>query len=291
MIALYQSGAFARGVLRMGVQDLLVVLTAVAYAVSAIGYAANFQRRGETRGQTGSWGLILGWGMHSVLLGTLTVATGKVPLNSQVLPSLCAWLVVVVYLYLELTTKDRSLGALVVPIVTLLHLLAAFNLAGLEEAPQVVHSGGWFKLHVLAYILAYAAFAISCVSSIMYVLLLGEIQKKHLGFFYARLPSLETLNQINNRAATFGFVFLTGGVIASSVWAYQELSQLWVWGKPAFAPLLMTWVIYAGHLAARWIAGWRGKRAAMLSIVGFAVVVFAFPVVGVLFSGKHPLIR
>ncbi len=273
----------------MDIQDLLVALTAVVYGISAIGYAANFQRKGKARGQIGSWGLALGWAIHSVLLGILTVATGRVPLNNVVLPSLCAWLVVIVYFYLEVTTRDRSLGALVVPIVTLLHLLAAFNLAGMEEPPQVVHSGGWFKLHVLTYILAYAAFAISCVSSIMYVLLLGEIQKKHLGFFYERLPPLETLNQINNRAATFGFVFLTGGVIASSVWAYQELSQLWVWGNPAFAPLLITWVIYAGHLAARWIAGWRGKRAAFLSIVGFAVVIFAFPVVGVLFSGRHPL--
>ena len=273
----------------MDLQDVLVVLTAVVYAVSTIGYAANFQRPGKIRGRVGCWGLIAGFGVHSLLLGAMTVAAGKVPLASQSLPSLCAWLVVIVYLYLEFTTRDRSLGALVVPIVLLLHLLAVSNLVGMDETPQVAHTGRWFQLHVLTYILAYAAFAISCVSSIMFVMLLGEIQEKHLGFFYERLPSLEILNQINNRAATFGFIFLTGGVIASSVWSHQELYRLWVWSEPAFAPLLITWVIYAGHLAARWFAGWQGKRAAFLSIAGFTLVVFAFPVVGVLFSGKHPL--
>ncbi|MDA0748397.1 MAG: cytochrome c biogenesis protein CcsA [bacterium] len=273
----------------MGIQDLLVVLTGAIYAVSTAGYAANFQHRRPVWARMGTWGLVLGWLVHCLLLGGLVLATGKVPLNSQVLPSLCAWLVVIVYFYLEVTTRDRSLGALVVPIVTLLHVLTALNLFGMEEAPGVAFSGGWFKLHVLAYILAYAAFAISCVSSLMYVMLLGEIQQKHLGFFYDRLPPLDTLDQMNNRAATFGFVFLTAGAIASSVWAYQEMYGLWVWGKPAFAPLLISWVIYAGHVGLRFIAGWRGKRAALLSIVGFVLVVFAFPVVGVFFSGKHPL--
>lgn len=272
----------------MGIQDSLVILVAAVYAVSAAGYAANFQRKGEIRGRIGSWSLILGWVIHSILLLRMVLTTGQVPLNSQVLPSLCAWLVVIVYLYLEISTRDRSLGALIAPIVTLLHLLTTSNLLGVDDVPTVAHTASWFRIHVLAYILAYAAFAISCVSSTMYVMLIGEIQKKHLGFFYDRLPPLETLDKFNNRAATFGFSFLTGGIVASSIWAYQEMYQMWVWSKPEFAPLLLTWVIYAANLAARW-GGWRGKRAAVLSIVGFAVIIFAFPVVGVLFSGRHPL--
>ena len=234
-----------------------MVVTALMYAVGAIGYAANFHRHGKLRGRVGFWGLIAGWVVHSLMLGMMTVATGKVPLASPVLPSLCAWLVVIVYLYLELSTRDRSLGALIAPIVTLLHLLGAVNLIGLEGPLQVSYSGRWFEIHVLADILAYAAFAISCVSSVMYMLLLGEIQEKHLGFFYERLPSLDTLDQVNGRSATFGFVLLTWGVVSSSVWAYQELNQVWVWTEPAFAPFLVTWIIYAVHLAARWAAGWR----------------------------------
>jgi ABC-type uncharacterized transport system permease subunit len=272
----------------MGIQDLLVILVAAAYGVSSVGYAANFQKKGDLRGRIGSWSLIFGWCIHSLMLVRMVSTTGQIPLNSQVLPSLCAWLVVFVYQYLEFTTRDRALGALIAPIVTLLHLTAAANLIGVEHVPTVAHTGSWFRIHVLAYILAYAAFAISCVSSVMYVMLIGEIQKKHLGFFYDRLPPLETLDKSNNTAASFGFAFLTGGFIASSIWAYQEMYQMWVWGRPEFIPLLVTWIIYAGHQVARW-GGWRGKRAALLSIVGFGLIIFAFPVVGVFFSGKHPL--
>ena len=273
----------------MDLEHPVVVLTAVLYGASAAGYAANFWSGTTLRARVGTWGLLLGWVVHSAFLTNLAVSLGRFPLSSEILPSLCAWLVVIVYLYLELTTRDRSLGALIVPIVTLLHVLAAFNLSGVQEVPQVVHTGRWFQLHVLTYILAYAGFAISCVSSIMYVLLLGEIQAKHLGFFYDRLPPLETLNEINNRAATFGFVFLTAGILSSSVWAHIYLNRIWVWGMPAFAPLLIAWVIYGGHLFARLMAGWRGKRAAFLSIAGFTLVILVFPVVGVLFSGRHPL--
>ena len=273
----------------MDTQHAFLLVGALAYATSAVGYAANFQTKGAARARFGTWGLSFGWILHTVLLGQLTMEGAGVPLTSEVLPSLCAWLVVIVYLYLELTTRDRSLGALVVPIVTLLHLFTLFKLTALGEMPEVAYSGSWFKLHVLAYIGAYAAFAISFVSAVMYVLLLGEIQAKHLGFFYERLPPLDTLDQINNRAVTFGFLFLAAGLIASSAWAYQEIERLWVWNEPAFVALLVTFCVDAGHLGARFVVGWRGKRSAFLSIVGFVLVVLAFPVVGLFFFGRHSL--
>lgn len=273
----------------MSTHDVLLTLVALLYAVGAVGYALNFYQANVLWRRVGAWCLTGGWVVHCFLVLVLSFAAGTVPLTREILPSLCAWLVVVVYLYLEWTTEDRSLGALIVPIVLVLHLLTLANMFGVGDPVNVSHNAGWFRAHVLAYVLAYAALAISCVSAIMYLMLLGEIQAKHLGFFYNRLPSLDVLNQLNDRAATFGFVFLTGGSVASSIWAYQELYRLWVWSDPAFLPILISWVIYAGHLFARWFAGWQGKRSALLSIAGFVLVILAFPVIGVLFSGQHPL--
>ncbi|HAA77101.1 TPA: hypothetical protein DCE37_18470 [Candidatus Latescibacteria bacterium] len=268
--------------------DAALIISGLSYLISSILYAHRFQRADAGQSKRNLAILLVGFAAQSVLLGILTYEAGTVPLTTQVLPTLCAWLVVIVYVYLEVSTAQQALGALIVPIVTLLHLLAIPDLYGTERVMPVEHSGGWFRLHVLAYILAYVAFAISCVSALMYVMLLGEIQKKHLGYFYERLPSLDSLNQVNNRAATFGFILLTAGVVSSTVWAHQELDTVWVWGEPTVAPLLLTWVIYAGHLWARYMSGWQGRRAAMLSIAGFTVVVLAFPVVGVFFSGVHP---
>ena len=273
----------------MSSHDVLLILVALLYLIGAVGYALNFYQAHTLWRRVGAWCLTGGWFVHCALVLVLSFAAGTVPLTREILPSLCAWLVVVVYLYLEWSTQDRSLGALIVPIVLVLHLLTVANMFGVVDPVSVSHNAGWFRAHVLAYVLAYAALAISCVSAIMYLMLLGEIQAKHLGFFYNRLPSLDVLNQINDRAATFGFVFLTGGSVASSIWAYQELYRLWVWSDPAFLPILISWVIYAGHLYARWFAGWQGKRSALLSIAGFVLIILAFPVVGVLFSGQHPL--
>lgn len=273
----------------MSTNDLLLIAIAVLYGIAAVGYALNFYRASSFWQRVGLWSLIAAWFVHCDLVLVLSWEAGTVPLTREILPSLCGWLVVVVYFYLEWTTADRSLGALIVPIVLLLHILTLSNFIGVADPVLVSHNAGWFRVHVLAYVLAYAALAISCVSAIMYLMLLGEIQAKHLGFFYNRLPSLDVLNQINDRAATFGFIFLTGGSVASSIWAYQELYRIWVWSDPAFLPILISWVIYAGHLLARWFAGWQGKRSAMLSIAGFVLVILAFPVVGVLFSGQHPL--
>ncbi len=269
--------------------DILLIATGGAYIASALGYALHFHQPRAYWRVLSTWGIWGAWCMHTVLLAVITISAGEVPLTSQVLPSLCAWLVVVVYIYLEVSTRDRSLGVLIVPIVVVLHVLTLTKLLGTGDIQVTGYSGGWFELHVLAYGLAYTAFAISCVGGVMYLMLLSEIQAKHLGFFYSRLPSLEVLNQINNRAATFGFVFLTGGTIASSVWAFQHLSQFSIWREPVFLPVLIAWVIYAGNVVARWCGGWQGKRAAFLSIMGFVLVILAFPVIGILFSGPHNL--
>lgn len=268
--------------------DDLLIVTAALYAVSAGAYALNFQTRSAARARVATCTLVAGWVVQSLVLALLTSRSGEVPLTKEVLPTLCAWLVVIVYLYLELTTRERSMGALVVPIVWLLHVLTVPQLFGAVDTAATPHSGGWFRLHVLAYILAYAAFAISCASAVMYVMLLGEIQKKHLVYFYERLPSLDVLDLLNNRAATFGFLLLTAGIVSSTVWAYQEMNRTWVWSEPSVAPLLLTWLIYAGHLIARFASGWQGRRAAFLSIAGFTLVILAFPVVGVFFTGHHP---
>ncbi|MBE84330.1 MAG: hypothetical protein CME21_17355 [Gemmatimonadetes bacterium] len=268
--------------------DVLLIITAACYLASTVFYALRFQKEGPERSTTSLGFLLAGFLVQTILLGWMTFEGGTVPLTKEALPTLCAWLIVIVYVYVELSTSQQALGALIVPIVTLLHVLAVAGLYQTEAIVAVEHSGGWFRLHVLAYILAYVAFAISCVSAVMYVMLLGEIQKKHLGYFYERLPSLDSLNQVNNRAATFGFVLLTAGVFSSTIWAYQELDTIWVWGEPTVFPLLLSWLIYGGHLIARIAGGWQGRRAAVLSIAGFTIVVLAFPVVGVFFSGVHP---
>ncbi len=269
-------------------QTLLIIIIPILYAASTIFYAANFRERRDRIGRTATILLAGGWVFHTGLLGARAASTGHVPLmNTPEVLSTCAWILVIVYAYLEFSTKDRALGALIAPIVAILQAVASTAFSQAEIPVHLLARSRWFEMHVILNILAYTAFSVSWVSSIMYVFLLGEIQTKHLGFFYKRLPPLQTLDQINGRSASFGFVFLTLGLAASSIWVHRARGQFWVWNEPAFAGALAVWLIYAGHLWARTAAGWRGKRAAFLSIVGFTLVLFTFPVVGILFAGRH----
>ena len=111
------------------------------------------------------------------------------------------------------------MGAFILPLLVALQAIPAFR-PGVEERAAVLQ-GPLFGLHVSSLLFAYASFALACVIGITYVLLFKEIKAKHLGFFYARLPSLQVLDSMNQRAIVIGWVFLTIGLIVGAVWTWQ----------------------------------------------------------------------
>ena len=140
---------------------------------------------------------------------------------------------------------------------------------------------------------AYASFALACVIGITYVLLFKEIKAKHLGFFYARLPSLQVLDAMNQRAIVVGWVFLTIGLIVGAIWAgagagvrparpgdvarrIRRSSSRWSAGR----------CIRSSSSRARRI-GWGGRRAAYLSAVGFAIVLLNFVPISYFLTKSH----
>ena len=125
------------------------------------------------------------------------------------------WLLTLSYLYLELTTDERAMGVFVLPIVIGLQVIPLLN-PGVENQDPVLDSP-WFWVHVSSLLFAYASFALAGVLGLTYMLQFKEIKKKHLGYFYTRLPSLQTLDVMNSRAMTVGWVFLTIGVVVGDV--------------------------------------------------------------------------
>ena len=111
------------------------------------------------------------------------------------------------------------MGVLVTALLALLYLIPALD-PGVNPRPAVLQSP-LFTLHVLAMLFAYASFALACVLGVTYVLLFKEIKAKHLGYFYARLPSLQVLDVMNGRVVTIGWIFLTVGITVGGIWARQ----------------------------------------------------------------------
>jgi cytochrome c-type biogenesis protein CcsB len=182
---------------------------------------------------------------------------------------------VVVALFLATTSRWRLswLGPIVVGFVLCVLLADVLWLyepvAPLTEALESY----WLVIHVVAAVIATGAFTLGGITSILY--LLKARSTKETGYL-ARLPELPDLDRIAYRMHAFGFPVWTFGVLISGpIWAHQAWSSYWNW-DPKEVWAFITWVVYAAYLHARATAGWRGRNAALLALVGAATLWFNF---------------
>ena len=180
------------------------------YLVAMVAYLWHFARRQPAVGRAATTLLIAAALAHTFVIGMQTMEAGHVPVtNASAAISTFVWLLALSYLYTELTTEERAMGMFILPLLVALQIIPVIE-PGVEDRAEVLQ-GPLFGLHVSSLLFAYASFALACVIGVTYVLLFKEIKAKHLGFFYARLPSLQVLDTMNQRAIVVGWVFLTIG--------------------------------------------------------------------------------
>jgi ABC-type transport system involved in cytochrome c biogenesis permease subunit len=258
-------------------------LLLLLYAAAAVAYGVHFARRGPTIGRTATTLLLAAALLHTFVLGMQTMEIRDEPISSGSRAiSMFVWLLMLSYLYVEITTTERAMGIFILPIAVGLQLIPTF--ASVEARPDPVLRSPWFWVHITSLLFAYASFAIAGMLGLVYVLQFKEIKKKQLGYFYTRLPSLQILDAMNSRAVAIGLIFLTVGVTAGVVWtrqalvAFPENSNLEAMGlaDPKVFISVLTWAVYCFALLARRTLGWAGRRAAWLSAVGFGIVLLNF---------------
>ncbi|MFQ6116208.1 MAG: cytochrome c biogenesis protein CcsA, partial [bacterium] len=143
-----------------------------------------------------------------------------------------------------------------------------------------------FEVHVAIMISAYAAFAISFISSLMYILLSREMKSKDLGIFFERLPSLEFFDKLSNQAVNTGLIVVTGGILLGFYMGMNAWEGSWPW-DPKLVAVVLSWAIYLVHYVTRKSIGWQGRRAAIVSVIGFNWLLFSFIIVSLFFSKFH----
>lgn len=262
------------------------------YAAAAAAYAGHFAWRDPRVGRFATGLLAGGLLAHTFLIGMQTVEAGHPPLvGTTAAISAFVWLLGLAYLYVELTTDERSMGVFVTLLLVGFGVIPALD-TDVSSRPAVLQSR-LFAVHVMAMLFAYASFALAGVLGLTYVLMFNEIKAKHLGFFYTRLPSLRVLDVMNGRAVTVGWLFLTAGVAIGGVWALQvqdstdPRAQAMSLADPKILVAVICWVLYTFAVYARRAIGWSGRRAAWLSAVGFIIVLLNFVPVGYFFTRSH----
>lgn len=263
------------------------------YLAAGIAYGTHFATRHVGIGRAASTLLAVAALAHTFIIGMQTMEAGHVPIagTTQAI-STFVWLLALAYLYMEMTTEERALGVFIVPLLVALQFIRAVNPVVEKRIP--ILESPWFGVHVASLLFAYASFALACVVGITYVLLFKEIKAKHLGFFYARLPSLESLDLMNRVTVTVGWLFLTVGVVVGVIWAaqarggpiYDPRVEAMSLGDPKIIGALVCWGVYTFALYARRL-GWGGKRAAYLSALGFAIILFNFVPIGYFLTRSH----
>jgi ABC-type transport system involved in cytochrome c biogenesis permease subunit len=268
------------------------LLPLLLYAAAAAAYIAHFAWRDPRVGRLAT--AILGGGVlaHTFLIGMQTVQAGHAPLvGTSAAISAFVWLLGLSYLYIELTSDERSMGAFVAVLLVVLDVIPALD-PTVSTRPPVLQNP-LFTVHVMSMLFAYASFALACALGITYVLLFKEIKAKQLGFFYTRLPSLQALDVMNGRAITVGWIFLTIGVGIGGLWATQVQSspdpraQAMSVADPKILVALVSWGVYSFALFARKVIGWSGRRAAYLSALAFVLVLLNFVPVGYFLTKSH----
>ncbi|WP_040158640.1 c-type cytochrome biogenesis protein CcsB [Nigerium massiliense] len=156
-----------------------------------------------------------------------------------------------------------------------------------DVAPLVpaLHSV-WFVVHIVAASISGALFNLGAIASILFLIRGRAERRGTLHGYLARIPSAQALDRFAYRAHAFAFPLWTFTIAAGSIWAEFAWGRYWGW-DPKETWSLITWVVYAAYLHARSTAGWRGRPAAILAIIGVITFWFNFVGINLLVSGLH----
>jgi len=288
-----------------------------AYIAGMIGYFYYLAFRRQVAWRSASLAAFLGLSAHALSVVARGFAAGRVPWgNMYEYSSLLALLVVAGYLFVvEGVFKVRLLGGFVLAFSVLTMAIAVmFLYVGPGPLVPALNSY-WIKIHVVAAITGSSLFALGCIVTILYLakdrrerrsaavvapIMGGSVDlddapphfeagaDEPVGGVTRRgiLPPAAVLDRVAYRTIAFAFPIWTFAVIAGAIWAEQAWGRYWGW-DPKETWSFITWVIFAGYLHARATSGWRGRRAAVIALVGFASLLVTYYAVNLWIVGLH----
>ena len=267
-------------------ESAFFTLAFIVYFLAALSYLAFLFSRKEGRAVMGLRLAFAGLLLHTLALVMRTVQSGHAPFtNMYESLSFLAWSSAFAFIIVESKFRLRRPGAYILLIVIALMALASSPLMPKDATPLVpALQSYWLWLHVSVTLLGEAFFAIAFVTSVMF--LIAQSREKKGRAAGAGL-SADRLDSISYRTIAIGFpLFTLGGLVFGMVWAYKAWGSYWSW-DPKEVWSLITWFVFALYLHTRIVMGWKGRRSAIIAVIGFLAALFTYFGVNYLLAGLH----
>jgi HemX protein len=256
------------------------------YLASFVCYARHLYGNTSWTGWLATVLLALGIAMHYVALLVRSRGTHTVPYDDLYgSMSLFAWLLGVTFLGLELFHGQNAVGAFVTPVLFVWTAVLVI-VAPHSVAPPPPARGPLFALHVTLNTLAYSAFALSFILSLIYLAQSRMLKSRRPGLAFWRFPALDVLDTMSRSGVWVGLASLGLGVTFGFVWQHRLNGHFSI-GDPKIMITLMIVALYIAYLWLAKTAGWRGARAATLCAVNFVVVLFSYTFVNLYLTTFH----
>ncbi len=275
--------------------SLLFGISIFVYFFSMVLYVSYLAFRSESLGKVATSVLWAGVGIETAAIllrwyESYQMGIGRAPLTN-LYESLVffALTIAIVYLIMERKFGIKTAGAFVTPFPFLIMAYASLNPNEIQPLVPALQSN-WLISHVVTCFIGYAAFAVSFGVSFLYLFKVraerrpARLKKGETLLDY--LPESDLLDEVGYKTIAIGFPLLTIGIITGAFWANVAWGTYWSW-DPKETWSLIVWLIYAAYLHARITKGWKGKKAALLSIVGFSATLFCYLGVNLILSGLH----
>ena len=265
------------------IENTLFTIVMLAYFAAMILYFVFIAVKKDAVARVAVGLQIAGFILHTAALVCRGIGAGRLPLTNQYeFATSFAWGLCLVSLIFVIRFKFPVLGAFAAPVIFLIIGYAAMQSKAVNDLMPALRSN-WLGFHVSTAIIAYGAFGVSFVLSIIFLL---RDRMKASGFLDQHIPDKEKLDMISYRSVSLGLLFLTFTIITGAIWAERAWGSYWSW-DPKETWSLVTWIINAIYQHLRLRRGWRGRSAAIFCVVGFICVLFTYLGVNTWLPGVH----
>jgi cytochrome c-type biogenesis protein CcsB len=239
------------------------------------------QPLGPVWGRLGTWLSVAAAVSLLIKLATRSLATGHPPYSNmfEYLTAFGAGIIITAII-VERRTGGSRVGIFAMPLALILFLIAdmAFS-SDIQPLVPALQNNTLLGIHVAAMLISYSILGVAFVAAALYLVQGGKDR-------FSWLPTGRTLDDITYKTVIAGFPILGLGIALGAYWGNIAWGRYWGW-DPKETTALVTWLVFAGYLHARSLAQWRGKRAAWLVIIGFAVIMFNIFAVNFWIAGLH----